>query len=392
MSFEFCTSPRIVYGRGSFDQLGPMVAPMGKRAMVVRGGGHLDRSGVMDRLRRQFEVAGIGIAEHMVRGEPDVSTIDEALEVARSAGCELVVGLGGGSALDAAKAVAGLLTMGGEALDYMEVVGRGQAIDRPAAPLVAVPTTAGTGTEVTRNAVLAFKEKRFKASMRSPHLIPRVALVDPQLTDSTPPQVTASTGLDALTQLIEPYVSRGAMPMTDGLSLEGIRRAAGALPRAYADGSDAAARDDMSLASLFGGICLANAGLGAVHGFAAPLGAMFPVPHGMACAALLPHVMEANVHALRLEGPDHPVLARYATVGRALTGRAYGEDREAIDAGVEFVQALVRELSIPALSVFGLGEGDVEGLVASARKASSMKYNPIELSDEALTSCVRGAL
>ena len=251
--FEFCTSPRIIFGRGEVDRIGNLAGQMGKRAIVVRGGAHLDQSGTLDRIRTSFEAAGVDFVQHVVRGEPDITTIDEALLTAREGACDMVVGLGGGSALDAAKAVAGLLTMGGAALDYMEVVGRGQPIDRPAAPLIAVPTTAGTGTEVTRNAVLAYKPKQFKASMRSPHLIPRVALVDPQLTDSTPPEITASTGLDALTQVIEPYVSKNANPLSDALSLEGIRRAARALPRAHARGSDTQARDDMALASLLGG-------------------------------------------------------------------------------------------------------------------------------------------
>ena len=220
--FEFCTSPRIIFGRGEVDRIGNLAGQMGKRAIVVRGGAHLDQSGTLDRIRTSFEAAGVDFVQHVVRGEPDITTIDEALLTAREGACDMVVGLGGGSALDAAKAVAGLLTMGGAALDYMEVVGRGQPIDRPAAPLIAVPTTAGTGTEVTRNAVLAYKPKQFKASMRSPHLIPRVALVDPQLTDSTPPEITASTGLDALTQVIEPYVSKNANPLSDALSLEGI--------------------------------------------------------------------------------------------------------------------------------------------------------------------------
>lgn len=391
-SFEFCTSPRIVFGRGAFDRIGELSVPMGKRAMVVRGGDHLDRSGTIDRLRDSLSSVGMEVTEHRVLGEPEVTTIDEALSVARDARCDVVIGLGGGSALDAAKAVAGLLTMGGEALDYMEVIGRGLPIDRAAAPLIAVPTTAGTGTEVTRNAVLAHKPKRFKASMRSPHLIPLVALVDPRLTDGVPASVTASTGLDALTQVIEPYVSKNANPMTDGLCLEGIRRGSRALPRVYADGSDEGARDEMAMCSLFGGICLANAGLGAVHGFAAPLGAMFPVPHGTACAALLPHVMNANVNALRAQDSDHPVLARYAAVGEALTGREHASVDAAVDAGVAFVQELCLGLSIPGLSKYGMQEQDLAGLVTAAGRASSMKYNPIVLSEDALMTCARHAL
>lgn len=390
MNFEFCTSSRVVFGRGVFDRLGELVGSMGARAMVVRGGAHLDRSGVMGRLRDMMAGVGVEIAQYVVVGEPKVGVVDEALRVAREARSEMVIGLGGGSALDAAKAVAGLLTMGGEALDYMEVVGRGRPIDRPSAPLVAVPTTAGTGTEVTRNAVLAYEPARFKASMRSLHLIPRVALVDPQLTDSVPAAVTASTGLDALTQLIEPYVSKGATPITDGLALEGMRLAGRSLSRAFAKGADASARDDMSLASLLGGVCLANAGLGAVHGFAAPLGAMFPIPHGTACAALLAPVMEANVLALRRQ--DSPVLGRYATMGEVLTARRYSTADEAIEAGLAFVREVVGVLGIPGLRAYGVGESDVQEVVEAASKASSMRYNPVDLTPEVLSGCLRGAL
>jgi alcohol dehydrogenase class IV len=304
----------------------------------------------------------------------------------------MVIGLGGGSAIDAAKAVAGMLTHGGAALDYLEVVGAGRALERAAAPMVAIPTTAGTGSEVTRNAVLTYRPKRFKASMRSEHLMARIALVDPALTDSAPPDVTASTGLDALTQLIEPYVSKAAHPLTDGIALQGVRLAARALRRAWQDGGDQAARDDMALASLLGGICLANAGLGAVHGFAAPLGARYPVPHGCACAALLPHVMAANVAALRAEQGSSPTLARYAELGEVLTGRRGLDMQSSIDEAVRWVADLVQELGIPKLSRYGLGEQDVASLVADAKRASSMRYNPVDLSDDALASCLRNAV
>jgi alcohol dehydrogenase class IV len=365
---------------------------MGSRAIVVRGGEHLDRSGVMGRLRGMMAGVGVEVVEHVVLGEPEVTAVDEALRVAREARSEMVIGLGGGSALDAAKAVAGLLTMGGEALDYMEVVGRGRPIDRPSAPLVAVPTTAGTGTEVTRNAVLAYEPARFKASMRSLHLIPRMALVDPQLTDSVPAAVTASTGLDALTQLIEPYVSKGATPITDGLALEGMGLAGRSLRRAFLDGGDELARDEMSLASLLGGVCWANGGWGAVHGFAAPLGAMFPIPHGTACAALLAPVMEANVGALREQGvAGSAVLSRYGRIGEVLTARRYATVDEAIDAGLAFVRELVAVLGIPGLGQYGLGGSDFGGVVEAARRASSMKYNPVVLTEEVLLGCLSRA-
>lgn len=386
--FEFRSPPRIVFGRGALGRIGEIASSMGSRAMVVRGGRHLDGSRTMVRVTELLGSACVEWSGFTVRGEPDVGIVDRAAAEARERGCDHVIGLGGGSAMDAAKAVAGLLANGGAALDYMEVVGSGRPLERPAAPLVAVPTTAGTGTEVTKNAVITSREHGYKASMRSPHLIPRVALVDPALTDSMPPRVSAATGLDALTQLVESYTTRKANPVTDALATQGIGLAARSLVRACTSG-DPEARDDMALASLLSGLCLANSGLGAVHGFAAPLGAAFPVPHGVACAALLPHVMEANVAALRSADTGSPALARYARVGTILTGER-GEG--APDAGVSHVAGLVRELEIPPLSSYGVATGDVDTLVERALGASSMKGNPVELGREALASALGRAV
>ncbi len=381
----FRSAGEVVFGRGTLDRIGGIAAGLGSRAMVVRGGRHLDASRTLARLEALLGDAGVHPSFHTIRGEPDVEAVDAAAAAARGAGCDLVIGIGGGSALDAAKAVAGLLTNGGGALDYMEVVGRGRTIERPAAPLVAVPTTAGTGTEVTRNAVVTCRDRSFKASMRSPHLVPAVALVDPALTDFMPRRVTAATGLDALTQLVEAHVTRGANPITDALSLQGIALASRSLVRACDGGDDRQARDDMALAALLSGLCLANAGLGAVHGFAAPLGAAFPVPHGVACAALLPHVMEANVAALRRRDDGAGVLERYDRVGAALgAGDA--------DGAVAMTRDLVRDLGIPPLGRYGIGAGDVDVLVERASQASSMKGNPVTLGTGALADVLRAAI
>ena len=270
--------------------------------------------------------AGVRWTPFSVLGEPTLATARDGVAAARKAGCDQVIGLGGGSALDAAKAIATLLTNGGDPLDYVEVIGRGQPIAAPAAPLIAIPTTAGTGSEVTRNAVLASPEDGMKVSLRSLHMLPRVALVDPDLLLGLPPAVLASGGLDALSQLIEPFTSLRANPITDALAREGISRAAVALPRAHAAATAGEAiapgdREALALASLFGGLCLANAGLGAVHGFAAPLGGSFAAPHGAVCAALLPSVLRVNLRALAARAPEHPALARYHQLGPLLTGR-----------------------------------------------------------------------
>jgi alcohol dehydrogenase class IV len=304
----------------------------------------------------------------------------------------VVVALGGGSAVDAGKAVSGLLANGGAALDYLEVVGRGQKLARPAVPFIAVPTTAGTGAEVTRNAVLAVPEHRVKASLRSPYLLPRVALVDPQLTHSLPPAITASTGLDALTQLLEAYVSRRANPLTDALARAGLPRVVPALRRAYHDGSDAAARTEMSLASLLSGLALANAGLGAVHGFAAPLSGAFLVPHGVACAALLPYVVECNVRALQAREPDNPALAKHVEALACLLGQRLGSDAETLAAGVTLLYDLCAELAVPSLARFSITAQDVPALVSEAERASSMKANPITLTTEELAETLGRAV
>jgi alcohol dehydrogenase class IV len=392
VKFEFATATRIIYERGGLSRIGALVAPFGHRVLVVRGGEHLDRSGAIPRLESSLAGSGVFPTYVTVRAEPTVTLVDGLVAQAREAACEAVIGLGGGSVLDAAKAVAGLLALGGQALDYLEVVGRGQPITRPAAPLIAAPTTAGTGTEVTRNAVLTCEAQGVKASMRSSQLIPRVALIDPSLTHSVPASVTASTGLDALTQLIEPYVCTRAQPLTDALALPGIRLVAGSLRRAFDNGQDEAARDDLALAALLSGMCLANSGLGAVHGFAAPLGAALPVPHGVACAALLPHVMAANVAALRAQQPEGPALRRYGEVAQALLGPRRVDLGQAIDEAIEQLAALVQELGVPRLGQYGLTEQGIPSLVARAKQASSMRANPAPLSDAALAECLRRAL
>jgi alcohol dehydrogenase class IV len=314
--------------------------------------------------------------------------VREAARHAQNAGCDVVVSIGGGSVIDAGKAVAAIATNGGEPLDFLEGVGKGKAIATPPLPLIAVPTTAGTGSEVTRNAVLGSTEHGVKASLRSPLMLPRVALVDPELTYGLPPAITATTGLDALTQLIEPYVSARANPLVDAVCVAGIERIAGALRAAYRDGADREARRDMALASLFGGLALANAGLGVVHGFAAPLGGSWKAPHGALCAALLPHGMAANVAALRTRAATHPALERYAAIARLLTGRneASAED------GIDWVRALCVDLNIPALHVWGITEADLPGVVEMASHASSMKANPLPLRAEELLAVITASM
>jgi alcohol dehydrogenase class IV len=387
-AFEFCSTGRIVFGRGLFGRIGELAAPLGHRALIVANGSE----GLIGRLTEVLSNAGVKAIHWRQRGEPTVEDVDRAVAAARQGDCDLVLGLGGGSAIDAAKAVAGLLANGGSVLDYLEVIGNGQKLTRPALSWIAIPSTAGTGAEVTRNAVVGYPPKRMKASLRSDLLMARIAVVDPELGLSVPPEVTARCGMDALAQLIEGYTSTGAQPITDALALEGIRRAGRSLQRAFLQGSDLDAREDMALAALLSGIVLTSAGLGAVHGLAAPLGAAFPIPHGTACAALLPHVMAANIQALRQADASQPVLERYTTIGRALSGEPAPAPSPAINAGIAFVRDLCRHLHIPPLRQFGLSEADFPTLVALAQKSGSMRYNPIRLSNETLQAVLEQAL
>ena len=306
LTFEFFSVPRVVFGCGTFARIGGFAAELGQSAMIVSNAGEPGDGRVVDRLTTLLREAGLRWAFWKQPGEPTVEHVCQALDVARRGSCDLVIGLGGGSAVDCAKAVAGLLSNGGLPLDYLEVVGRGQKLAKPATPWIAVPTTAGTGAEVTRNAVIGCPGQRFKASLRSPHLLARIALIDAELAVGVPREVAACSGMDALCQLIESYTSNQAQPLTDALALQGLALAARSLPHVVDDEVDLQARDDMALAALLSGMTLANVGLGAVHGFAAPLGACLPIPHGTLCAALLPHVMVANVAAALAESPEHP--------------------------------------------------------------------------------------
>lgn len=383
MKFEFATAQRILFGEGTLNEIGALALGFGRRALVVTGA-HPARA---QRLLTLLAASGVDATVFSVAGEPTVADAVAGVTSAHAAGAEVIVAFGGGSALDAGKAIGALAANPGDVFDYLEVIGKAQPLQNPSLPVIAAPTTAGTGSEVTRNAVLSSPEHRVKVSVRSPSMLPRVALVDPELTYSLPASVTAATGMDALTQLIEPFTSSRANLLTDALCRDGLRHAARALPRAVEQGDDVQARRDMAFASLCGGLALANAGLGAVHGFAGPFGGMYDAPHGAVCAVLLPGVVAANVHALRTRAPDHPALLRYAELAEILTGNPDAM----IDDAVAWLHSLVAAFEIPLLSSYGFRASDAADVVARARVASSMKANPLVLSDEELTAILLAA-
>jgi alcohol dehydrogenase class IV len=384
MRFEFAAASRILFGEGVLSELGGIARSLGAPALLVTGATPVRTAPVRELLVQ----AGVPMTTCAVAREPDAATVLACVDQARATGAALVIGCGGGSVLDAAKAIAALATNPGDIYDYLEVIGRGRPLANPALPIIALPTTAGTGSEVTRNAVIFAPEQQVKVSLRSPYMLPRVALVDPELTYSLPPDVTAATGMDALTQLIEPFVSVRANPLTDAICREGIRRAVGGLRRACIDGGDVSARCDMAFASLCGGLALANAGLGAVHGFASPFGGMYAAPHGAVCAALLPAVCAANIQALRDRQPDAPALARYGEVARMLTGNPSAGP----EAVAPWLDALRADLHIPRLRAYGFTLADAPALITKAQAASSMKANPLPLTDNELAAILEQAI
>lgn len=381
--FELATAARIIFRSGAVADLPEIARQFGTRALLVTGR-NTER---VAPLAAGLERAGIEFSIFGVHTEPTLDLVRTGVHQARN-NCDLVISFGGGSAIDAGKAIAALATNSGEPLDYLEIIGQARPLERAPLPFIAVPTTAGTGAEGTRNAVLGSPEHGVKASLRSPLMLPKAAVVDPDLTLNLPPAITASTGLDALTQLIEPYVSNRANSLTDLFCIEGMKRVSASLVRAWLNGDDHPARESMSFASLLGGLALANAGLGVVHGFAAPLGAMLNAPHGALCAAVLPHGIAVNIQALRHRAPGHDALRKYREAARILTGDSAAAPEEAVD----WIAALSQQLSIAPLRAHGLEHRQIPALVEKAAKANSMKSNPIPLTERELIEIAERAL
>jgi alcohol dehydrogenase class IV len=372
------------FGAGRVSEVPGALADLGANRVMVITGRTTSRA---DGIRAALNEADMSSMVFGVATEPSIERVRAAVDLALESGCDAILGFGGGSALDVAKAVAVLARSGTDPMDHLEVIGGGRPIERPGLPCVAVPTTAGTGSEVTRNSVLS--GGGVKASLRSPLMLPKLAVVDPDLLVGVPKPTIAASGMDALSQLIEPLLSQRANPFTDALARDGIRRSARSLRRAYQEGMEApGVREDLAIASMFSGMCLANSGLGAVHGLAAAAGARLSAPHGAICAAVLTAAMDVNLRALRERAPDHSALQRIAEVASLLTGRPEASPEDAIT----WLAELTSAMSIPGLASYGLNQDAIATVVTAAQRASSMRGNPIELSDQAVTEIVTRSL
>lgn len=391
--FSVTRLPRIEFGAGRVRRLVEIVAGYGDCALLVTGSRSLQESEVWRWLLDSLDERGIGWKHVTVHAEPSPDLVDNTAASLRDADVNVVVGIGGGSVLDAAKAIAGLLRVERSVMDYLEGVGPELPYEGPAVPFVAVPTTAGTGSEATKNAVLSVRgASGFKKSFRHEMLVPQYAVVDPDLLATCPAELIAANGMDAITQLMESFVSLRSSPFTDALALSGLAAAAHGLFAWYEGGAcSAEGREAMAYAALLSGITLAQAGLGSVHGLAAPLGAFFPIPHGVACGTLVAAATAVNIRAMRAREPENPALDKYAQLASVFTGIHYTGREAAWDHLVRTLSEWTQRLGLPSLGVFGVHESDLDHVVAHSR-GSSMQTNPIVLHDEEVMSIVEGRL
>ena len=382
MGFEFRTASRIIFGNGSILKVPKLLAEFGNKILLATGKNPERVAAFLELLNKgKFETTIFNVVK-----EPTIEIVTQGVQLARETDCEIVVGIGGGSVIDAAKAIAALTPNPGHILDYLEVIGAGKSLQNKPLTCIAIPTSAGTGSEVTKNAVLLSPEHKVKVSLRSPLMFPDVAVIDPELTASMPPHVTASTGLDALSHLLETYVSNEQNFITDMAGRDGMRRISFSLLQAYKNGKNIAAREDMAKASFLGGVTLANAKLGAVHGFAGPIGGMFAAPHGVICGTLLPFVMVQNIKLLKEQGLKNSIK-RYTNVAQILTGKQEATAEE----GAAWVHELNLQLNLPKIKNIGITAEDFPDIIKKAKQASSMKGNPVALTNKDLEDILRSA-
>jgi alcohol dehydrogenase class IV len=384
MQFEFSTASKIVFGSGLFNSLGEIIARFGKKTLIICGAPQY----LLVKLKELLDAKSIVYTVYLAAGEPTINSIQDTLTSIGQTTYDCIIGIGGGSAIDTAKTISALLTNPGDLTDYLEVIGLKKPIKFPTLPLIAIPTTAGTGSEVTKNAVIGIPTQRVKVSLRSDYLLPKISLIDPELTISLPKNLTATTGLDALTQLIEAYTCLNPSPMIDPICIEGITRISKSFIKAYDDGDDLLAREDMSLASLFSGIALANVKLGVVHGLAGAIGGVTNAPHGAICASLLSNAMSVNIRAIQNRMPNHPVLERYIKIGKILTNNPSATFEKAI----LWVKNFCQHVKMQPLYSLGLTKTDFDNLIERAQQSSSLKGNPIILFNDEIRTILQDSL
>ena len=384
IQFDFSTSPRIIFRSGVVSDIGKIAKGFGNNALLVTGS-HIQAASVV---KQNLISGGLKVTEFVREGEPSDQTIREGMKLAKSVDIDLVIACGGGSSIDTGKAISALMTNPGELEDYLEIVGKGHPLAKPAMPFIAIPTTAGTGSEVTRNAVIRIQAHGIKVSLRGQNIVPRIAIIDPELIFYLSSEITAYTGMDALTQLIEPYLTLKSNPFTDAICLEGMKRSKRSLMKAFQSIEVLEAREDLCLASLFGGIALANSGLGAVHGIAGVIGGTNPAPHGALCARLLPYVFEMNANLIFQGSKDSIVYEKMRHIGRILLD----VDANNMSDAVKYLEDLIENLKINRLSAYGVSVKDFPIIIEHSLSSSSMKGNPIPLGGEEIKRILEKAL
>ncbi|MGD2035271.1 MAG: iron-containing alcohol dehydrogenase [Bacteroidales bacterium] len=387
-AFSFAATPKIIFGEGSISSLGKHASGFGRSVLLVTGGSSYHDSSIKEKAEMALESEKLHFRTCPVSGEPSPETIDRAVDEFRTAGTDIVIAVGGGSVMDAGKAISAMMKEEGSVKDYLEGVGSRQPSGKKM-PFIAVPTTAGTGSEATKNAVISeFGRSGFKKSLRHENYVPDLAIVDPALAIHCPPEVTAASGMDAFTQLMESCLSVNAGPVTDALSFSGLRCIAGSLTKAFYHGNDLRARSEMAYAALMSGITLSNAGLGVIHGFAQPLGSLFPIPHGVVCGGLMGVVNRITVGKLRESKPDSIFLNKYRQIAELFIDRTNKNEHELIDAFLDLIDRYIDEMNIPRLGQYGVSEADLQRIA----KLTGMKNHPVSFAEEELYEIIRTRL
>jgi len=384
-AFQFSSLPKIIFGSGKRNELAAELSSRGKRVLLLTGSSSVHNSGHGDEIITALKAANLELEHEVIAHEPSPSLIDQIVERSRPLGTQVVVAVGGGSVMDAGKAISAMIPVDGSIRDYLEGVGEKKHPGHKI-PFIAMPTTSGTGSEMTKNAVISeVGEEGFKKSLRHDNFIPELAIIDPEMMLSCPAKLTAASGMDAFSQLLESYLSTMANAMTDALALQGLKQIKKYLLRAYLEGEqNLEARSGMALAAMFSGITLAHAGLGLVHGFASPLGGFYYIPHGVACGSLMAPVFATTIDNL-LEQPEHPAIKKLIIVSKVFADFKYKQDMEYLHAFKEKLIHITTLLEMPLLSDYGLKEEGIQKVV----DCTSHKYHPVKLTNDQMINALK---